>query len=82
MSDNPYKAAPIEQERPTNKSPYLSIVLALGLALLFLVCVAAVVFYMKLGRARLMEQKALDQAEQATKLAEEIKADLEIMNAR
>ena len=75
MSDNPYEAAPIEQERRTNTSLYLPIVLAL--ALLLAVSVGTF-FHVKLDRARLMEQKALEQAEHAMKLAEEAKANLEV----
>ena len=79
MSDNPYEAAPFEQEKRTNTSLYLSIVFALGL---LLVVGVGTFFYVKVDKARLMEQKALEQAEQAMKLAEEPEADLEVREAQ
>jgi hypothetical protein len=67
MSDNPYEASPIAQQRRTNKWLYLSLVLAFTL---LLITGAGTFFYVKLDQARRMEQKALEQAERARKLME------------
>ena len=75
MSDNPYEASPIEQERRTSRSVYLSVILALAL---LLVAGVGTLLYVKVDQAHLAEQKALEQAEQAMELAEEHEADLDV----